>query len=380
MRVLFLDKYCPGHFRHLSRFMVSEPGYESMFFSEYRRKDFDLPGQVSVKVGRGSGRLNPAEALQQMSRRAEAFAEALKKLKSKGYTPDVICLGAASGCGLYVSDVFPDVPVLGVFDYFHQPGEHEGDSASLRLSNLFQLDAVQKCAKAIIGGEWQKESFPKPWRESLSVLPEGVDTDYFCPGPKDSRLDGAGAVNLITYISRTLSMESGFPDFYRALPKVLKESRSHVIIVGYPEKHGSDGGAFEKLIASTPVDRERVRFVNFCTAEQYLAILRSTSLHVFLSGPLVFSTGLLEALSCGCLVVTSDTGPVREILQKGGQALLTPAVNADALAATMLQALHENEKFTPLRLLSRQAMTQHFNAKNLLTRRIALLHEICGIK
>ena len=45
MRLLFLDKYCPGSFRPMLHWLQTVPEHTVYFMSEYRRKDFvALPG------------------------------------------------------------------------------------------------------------------------------------------------------------------------------------------------------------------------------------------------------------------------------------------------------------------------------------------------
>ncbi|MEY2655545.1 MAG: hypothetical protein RLZZ524_2573, partial [Pseudomonadota bacterium] len=55
------------------------------------------------------------------------------------------------------------------------------------------------------------------------------------------------------------------------------------------------------------------------------------------------------AMACGCLVVASDTPPVREVIDPGRDGLLFDFHDIDAQAALLLDALDQPERHRPLR-------------------------------
>ena len=79
------------------------------------------------------------------------------------------------------------------------------------------------------------------------------------------------------------------------------------------------------------------------------------------AGPL--SRSALKAYDA--LVIGSDTAPVRELIQHGETGLLVPFDDAEALAATLLAALQQPARLSPLRQRARQHIQAHQAAQSL---------------
>lgn len=72
-----------------------------------------------------------------------------------------------------------------------------------------------------------------------------------------------------------------------------------------------------------------------CSLNEYRRMLRASTVHVYLTAPYALSTGILEAMSCGVLVVGSDTAPVREVLRHGSNGFLCDFWDAQAMSETV---------------------------------------------
>lgn len=383
MRVLFLEKYCPGSFRTLLAWVQGQKKHEALFMSEYRRKDFIMGNvvHVPVRVGRRSGLAvsqdtSTEDAVAHISRRADVFAQAMRRLKTAGLIPDVICSNGSNACGLYAADIFPGVPQIGALEWYVQPQsaytddmpapQSSIDTTGARIRAVFQLAHLQACDALMTGTASQRDSYPEPWRSRMTVLPEGVDTEFFSPGPSPLRIaeEAEGQGPLVTYISRTLSPHSGFDTLYKALPQLFAARPDcRVFIVGHPAKK-ADGEEdfFTHLVSTTPVDKSKVRFAKFCSREEYRALLRASDAHVFLSrAPRALPSGLLEAMSCGCLLIASDSAATSDVLRNEETALLTDVNDPDALAANIIRALAEKDALRPLRDTARERIVAQHN-------------------
>jgi len=88
-------------------------------------------------------------------------------------------------------------------------------------------------------------------------------------------------------------------------------------------------------------------------ARDYLKALQVSSAHVYLTYPFVLSWSFIEALSAGCLVIGSDTAPVREVIN-GENGLLVPFFDVEQLAQRVIEALAQPGRFHSLRAAARR--------------------------
>jgi len=79
----------------------------------------------------------------------------------------------------------------------------------------------------------------------------------------------------------------------------------------------------------------------------------------------VLSWSMLEAMSAGCLVIGSDTAPVREVIEPDYNGILVPFFAVDELAERVVEALQNPAKFVPMRKAARQYVIEHFDAERI---------------
>jgi glycosyltransferase involved in cell wall biosynthesis len=149
---------------------------------------------------------------------------------------------------------------------------------------------------------------------------------------------------VITFVSRELEPYRGYHILMRALPLLLsKRPNAKVLIVGgngtaYGQK-AATGTSWAELFARAAHSQigeeawKRVHFLGKISYEHYLSVLQLSSAHIYLTYPFVLSWSLMEAMSVGCAVVASDTGPVQELIEDGKTGLLTPFFDVEGLVA-----------------------------------------------
>ena len=70
-------------------------------------------------------------------------------------------------------------------------------------------------------------------------------------------------------------------------------------------------------------------------------------------------------MSAGCLVIGSDTPPVREVISSGENGLLVPFFAVDELAERVIEALQEPERFNAIRDAARSFVVDHYDAEQI---------------
>ena len=131
-------------------------------------------------------------------------------------------------------DAFPKTRLAGYFEWFYDadsPDVHFGGKGetglqsriNLRLRNTVIVNDLLTCDLCTTPSQWQKSQFPPALRDKLSVLHDGIDTGYFCPGSGSLALAGLplqGDEEIITYATRGMEPYRGFPQFIQALALV----------------------------------------------------------------------------------------------------------------------------------------------------------------
>jgi glycosyltransferase involved in cell wall biosynthesis len=124
------------------------------------------------------------------------------------------------------------------------------------------------------------------------------------------------------------------------------------------------------------LDMTRVHFVGRVPHSVLTQLMQISAAHVYLTYPFVVSWSLMEAMSVGCLVVGSDTAPVREVVEHGRNGLLTNFFDAEALAHCVADALARGAELAPLRVAARESIAQRYDlAAHCLPAQLALLEQ-----
>jgi glycosyltransferase involved in cell wall biosynthesis len=318
--------------------------------------------------------------------RGQAVAREALKLRSAGFVPDIMIGHNAWGEILYLKDVFPDVPLLGYFEFFRKPRggcldfdpEFPTDiDTRFKLRTLGSVDLLGLNAAdwGQTATEWQRSQHPAAYQDMISVAHEGIDTDVVRPNP-DAKLvvDGKTLTRkdeVITYVARNLEPYRGFHIFMRALPAILKRRpKAQVVIVGGDEV--SYGGLPPKgenyrsqmlKEVGTGLDMRRVHFMGWVPYDTYLKVLQVSSVHVYLTYPFVLSWSMLEAMAAECAVVASATGPVLEVIKDGENGVLVDFFAVEEIAERVEETLDNPGKMARLRKQARAAIVGRYDLK-----------------
>ncbi len=376
MRFLFVHQNFPGQYLHLLRYLTGLRRHELMFITEANPNT--IAGVRKVTYGKPpplSDTTYPdAQEFEQALVRAQMVAQTARQLKELGFTPDIIIGHHGWGELLNIEDVWPGVPVLGYYEFFYTIyGLDVGFDPEfptpadllprVRAKNAVNLLALNNPGQGQTPTRFQHETYP-PWaREKIDVLSEGVWLNVCQPDPASATrpfvLNGFAVApheKLVTFVARDLEPYRGFHVFMRALPALLRARPDlKVVLVG------ADGVSYGARILNTTwreymmgevghdLDADRVLFAGRIDYDDYVRMLQRSDAHVYLTYPFVASWSLREALACGCVVVGSDTAPVREFVQDGVTGLLTPFLEPGRLVEQVLRVLEDQELAMGLR-------------------------------
>jgi len=383
MRILFVHQNFPGQFRHAAAAWARRPGWQVLAIGRDT-----APGLPGVQCVRYKPHRAPHKAQHPYLRTMEdavlhgqAVARILERLKAKGFVPDAIVAHPGWGETLYAKDILPHARLVHYCEWFYaSEGQDVGfdpelpvtldDKLRIRTWNALHLLNLQHCDAGITPTQWQWSRHPEAYRGKIAVAHEGIDTERLAPdpvatftvpcGPNQGRVLKAGEP-IVTYVARNLEPYRGFHQFMRALQIVQSEHGTcHAVIVGgdgvsYGRKPPQAASWREHMLREVSIDPARTHFVGKLPYEQYVRVLQVSAAHVYLTYPFVLSWSLLEAMACGCLVIGSDTAPVREVVRDGENGWLTGFFDRRALAQRTLQALARGIDADAMRAAARAA-------------------------
>jgi glycosyltransferase involved in cell wall biosynthesis len=379
MRLLFVHQNFPGQYRHLAAHYAGA-GHEVVAIGDKENLRYQprLPGvrlfayEAPPEEHAGAFEASALRAMQ----RGRALATAASALRRAGFRPDLVFAHIGWGEALFLKDLFPAAPLLLYCEFFYRArGADMGfdpefpPSAKsllrLRVMNAPLLMSLDAADWGMAPTAWQQRQFPDAYKARMSVIHDGIDTDAVRPG--ESREE-----ELITYVARNLEPYRGFHVFMRAIPEIQRRRpKARIVIVGgdavsYSPRLPPGQTYRERLLRELDgkIDLARVSFLGRIPYRDYLALLRRSSVHVYLTYPFVLSWSLLEAMASGCLVIGSRTSPVEEVIAHGRNGLLVDFFSPEKIAGEIDEALQRQAELLPLREAARRTVLQRYDLKH----------------
>jgi glycosyltransferase involved in cell wall biosynthesis len=402
MNILVVHTNFPAQFRGLATALARDPNVRMCAIASQSSSGMRGVRTIRYRLGEADvAATHPfARRFDLESRRAEQVLYALSSLSESGFVPDVIIGHPGWGETLPLRTLFPRARYILYCEFFYgMTGRDVGfdpefaetgadGHVALHAKNAATLLALAECDAGVSPTPWQRATFPLDHQHKIRVIHEGVDTDVLTPAPNgvfklaDGRALRRGD-EVVTFVARNLEPMRGYHVFMRALPQILaRRPRAQILIVGGDgasygpsAPKGSTWKAQFLAEVADAIDATRVHFTGSLRYADYLAALRISSAHVYLTYPFVLSWSLIEAMSAGCVVIASNTGPVRDVID-GRNGVLTPFFDAAALADKVINALAHPFRHERMRALARQTAVEQFDAKSVcLPRMMALLRD-----
>jgi glycosyltransferase involved in cell wall biosynthesis len=406
MKVLFVHNNFPGQFQHVATALAAEDGVSVAAIGSPTARP--LKGVRLIRYRLGEPDVSAAHPFSRRfdleCRRAEQVLYGLSSLAASGFVPDVVVAHPGWGESLPLRTFFPRARLIVYCEFFYgNQGRDVGfdpefpmtgidGHVALHLKNAATLLALSDCDRGVSPTVWQRSTFPGHFHDRIAVLHEGVDTasakparDAVFPLPSGRRLTRADRV--VTFVARNLEPLRGYHVFMRALPRILARDPDAVVLIigGDGTSYGMRpprGTTWKRIFLDEVADRidpDRVHFAGKLPRDRYLAALKVSSAHVYLTYPFVLSWSFVEAMSAGCAVIGSDTAPVREVVEHGENGILVPFFDTDELADRVVEMLAKPTRFRGMRSRARRFAVERFDARRVCTPRIIeLLREVAA--
>lgn len=383
MRILFVHQNFPAQYRHLASAVVGKVGWEVVALAMRTNQSIDGIRVVLHSPDRNSTpNVDPlASEFERKVIRGRSAARAALEIKASGFSPDVICGHPGWGETLFLKDVWPNAKMISFFEfYYHTFGSDfnfdpeflQPDfeaTLKLRVKNATTLLSLSAADRVVTPTKWQASQLPREYNEKLSIIHDGIDTRILRPAGNsylELKRDGIriqAGDEILTFVNRNLEPYRGFHSFMRALPSILHDRRdARVIIVGgrgvsygRPSETGESYRDIFLNEVKDHLDMSRVHFVGNLTYSNYVKLLQISACHVYLTYPFVLSWSMLEALSIGCIVVASDTGPVTEFITNRYNGILVNFFNPDQISSSVIEILRHPQDFQKIRDNARES-------------------------
>lgn len=400
MRILFVHNNFPGQYARIVRHLKGRRDVDMLSGSLASNQQPPLIKRVDYTPHRDVRKdIHPAVRYTEMAViRGQAAYTAFMPIRKKGWSPDIILAHSGFGDGLFLKDLWPHAKYMPYLEWYYHT--YDSDSSFLdhnapkkpdvelqiRMKNTAILHDLAAMDWGQCPTEFQKTQFPAFFRDRISTLHDGVDTEYFSPDEAATFSIGEQVFRkgdpVVTYIARGMEPYRGFPEFMEAVA-ILQKSRpeAQVIIIGEDRvAYGSkrkDGKTYKEFALETlDLDESRIHFLGRQPLRTLRDVLRISAAHVYLTVPFVLSWSMMEAMSAGALIVGSDTAPVREIVTDGENGLLVPFFEPEALAARLADVLSDQARYAPLRARARALMLERYDMNDLTKQYFNLIERV----
>jgi glycosyltransferase involved in cell wall biosynthesis len=384
-QLVFMHQNYPAQFGPITQFLLNEYDVDIHFLSQYAAKQ-PIEGlqhhfYKPAKTGHEETPYFFSRYFEQECASMHGVVTAMADLK---INPDLFVGHVAFGNMGLLHVEYPEVPKIGFFELFYDPfakqderrPEYPVPKANLMripLRNATQLIELEYCSKGYSPTNFQRSTYPSAYQDKLSVLFDGINTNFYCPGEVTAQselpISWPKVAKVVTYVSRGLEAMRGFDIFMEVAYKICqKRDDVHFVIAGNPKTHygsemiGIKEPTFKEFVLKKqPYDLNRFHFLDWISESALVDLFRLSHCHFYWTVPFTLSWSLFQAMATGVLAVGSDSTPVRDGITHGVNGLLVPPYDLDAMVDTILDVLDNQNGYQYLRDNARERMVQEFS-------------------
>jgi glycosyltransferase involved in cell wall biosynthesis len=417
MHVLYVHQNFPAQFGHIARHLVDQLGWTCSFVSHTPGGTVAGINKIEYKLAGGATKQNHfcSRTFENTVWHCDAVYRAMKARPD--VKPDLIVGHSGFGSTLFLRELYPTTPIINFFEYYYLPHDKDSDMdfrtdlgwptsewkyLRSRCRNAMILLDLQNCQAAYTPTGFQKSRFPAEYQPKLETIFDGVDRSVYHGFDQSlrPRLSQRGVRTLagvqvppntrvVTYVSRGFESMRGFDMFMKAAKRIYEQFPDVLFLVvgtdkvayGGDEEYVAPHKTFKEwTLARGDYDLSRFRFLGRIPPTELAKLLAATDLHIYLTVPFVLSWSMMDAMSCGAVVLGSDTAPVREMIRDGENGLLADFFDADALAAKAIEVLKDPDAARPLGRAAEQMIRERYSLEAVLPKMLELYERAAAAK
>jgi glycosyltransferase involved in cell wall biosynthesis len=401
--ILVVHQNFPGQFPHIVDALLKRGDRVAAIGGKTARP---RPGvdfrRWSTPRGTTQGIFDPATRAEADMIRGVAAAQAAAQLKRDGFTPDVIIGHPGWGETIFLKEIWPDARLILFGEMLYRShggdlnfdpefgGEDLGRNMRAHAKNASQLLAFAYADRIVCPTPFQASSFPASLQGMIRVIHEGVDMSHAQRRPEARiKLPDGRTIDrqtpVISFVNRTFEPLRGFHIFMRALPDFLAACpEAEVLMIGQPalagyggqSPNGKDWKSWILDELGDRIDPSRVHWMGKVPHSVLIDAFSIARAHVYYTYPFVLSWSLVEAMATEVPIIASDTGPVRDAITDGVEALLLPFFDVAALSAALTRAVREPETMAGMAEAARKRALAEYDQQSGTAAWLSLIDEL----
>ncbi len=417
MHVLFVHQNFPAQFGHIASHLATKMGWKCTFVSEAAAGTSGGIERVQYKLSGGATKHNHfcSRTFENTVWHCDAVYNALKARDD--IKPDLIVGHSGFGSTLFLPELYPNVPIVNLFEYYYIAHDPESDMdfrvdlpwrvepikyLRSRCRNAMILLDLQNCTLGYTPTDFQRSKFPSEYAGKLRTIFDGVDRSIYhghnetLRPPPESRgprtiagVQVSPGTRVVTYVSRGFESMRGFDIFMRSAKLIAQQYPDVAFIIvgtdriayGGDEQYiGNYKSYKEWVLKQDEYDLSRFHFVGRVAPDELGRVLASGDLHIYLTVPFVLSWSMMDAMSCGAVVLGSSTAPVKEMIRDGQNGLLADFFSPEEIAAKAVKVLENPGEYRPLGRAAEKMIEESYSLEAVLPRMLQMYDEALGTR
>lgn len=409
MHVLYVHQNFPAQFGHIARHLVRQLGWRCTFVSQTPSGNVEGIEKIQYTIHGGATKQNHycSRSFENTVWHCDGVYRALRDRTD--INPDLIVAHSGFGSSLFLREVYGDTPIVNFFEYYYRPHCQHSDMDFRKdlpwqvpeenylrsyCRNAMILLDLQNCNFAYVPTTFQKSRFPAEYQQKLQVIFDGIDRNIYHSFNDElrPRLASRGVrqiagvqvpptTRVVTYVSRGFESMRGF-DIFMQSAKLIAQRHPDVLffVVGTDRvAYGGDANYIKPhetfkqwTLAQQEYDLSKFIFTGHIPQDELARLMASSDLHIYLTVPFVLSWSMMDAMSCGAVVLGSRTPPVMEMIRDGENGLLADFFSPEEIADKAVQVLADPDAHRPLGRSAEQMVVERYSLEAVLPEMTAL--------